>query len=102
MMLLSVFAVPVLSSIMTLRMQDKNRGILYDIVDNNVGMIMTYCTGYETLQELKMSVKHVHRPRLICFKGIRLDRTRSGALQLEEAREGDVHVRQKVLGRTRD
>ena len=65
-------------------------------------MIETYCTWYETLQELKMSVKHVRRPQLIHSKRIRLDRTRLCALQLEEAREGDVHVCQKVFGHARE
>jgi len=40
-------------------------------------MIETYCMWYETLQELKMSVKHVHRPQVIHSKRIHLDRQHS-------------------------
>ncbi len=60
----------------------------------DVGMIETYCTWYKTLQELKMSVKHVGRSQLIRSKRIRLDRTRFCALQLEEAREGLGHAKE--------
>jgi len=37
-------------------------------------VIQTYCTWYETLQELKVSVKHVRRPKLIRSKRICLYR----------------------------
>lgn len=68
----------------------------------DVGMIETYCTWYETLQQLKMSIKHARRPQLIRSKRTCLDRTRFCVLQLEEAREGDVHVNQKVLRHARE